>query len=74
MFNWNLPGDGVHTVRAVADGVEFGQATFTVTALGEEFVEGATGETVLEDFPTPGAAVRLVWQQANQNFVLAPLQ
>ena len=73
LFNWNLLGDGVHTVRALADGVEFGQATFTVTTLGEEFVEDATGETLLAGFPTRGETVRLVWQQANQNFVLAPL-
>ena len=30
-FNWNLLGDGPHTVRALADGVEFDRATFTVT-------------------------------------------
>lgn len=30
-FNWNLLGDGTHTVRALADGVEFDRATFTVT-------------------------------------------
>ena len=73
LFNWNLLGDGVQTVVAVADGVAFDQATFTVTTLGEEFVTDAVGETVLADFPTAGEEVRLVWQQANQNFVLAPL-
>ena len=74
LFNWNLLGDGEHTVRALADGVTFAQATFTVTTLGEEFVTDAVGETVLADFPTAGEAVRLVWQQASQNFVLAPLE
>ena len=74
LFNWNLLGDGIHTVRAVADGDEFGRATFTVTTLGVEFLQGTHGETVVEDFPSPGEAVRLVWQQANQNFVLAPVQ
>ena len=74
LFNWNLLGDGIHTVRAVADGEEFGRATFTVTTLGVEFLQGTQGETVVEDFPSPGEAVRLVWQQAQQNFVLAPLQ
>ena len=81
LFNWNLllldtdpPRDAdVFTVRALADGVEFGQATFTVTTLGEEFLQGVTGETLITDFPSPGEAVRLVWQQANQNFVLAPM-
>ena len=74
LFNWNLLGDGVHTVRALADGAEFGRATFTVATLGEEFVEDVRGETVVEDFPSPGERVRLVWQQATQSFVLAPLQ
>ena len=60
--------------NVAADGVEFGWATFTVTTLGEEFVEDLRGETVVEDFPTVGETVRLVWQEANQNFVLAPLQ
>ncbi len=73
LFNWNLLGDGVHTVVALADGVEFGRATFTVTTLGAEFVRGVVGETVVEDFPAPGEAVRLVWQEATQNFMLAPL-
>ena len=31
------------------------------------------GETVVADFPAPGETVRLIWQGANQNFVLAPL-
>ena len=64
----------MHTVRALADGEEFGRATFTVTTLGVELLQGAHGETLVADFPSPGEAVRLVWQQANQNFVLAPPQ
>ena len=40
-FNWNLLGDGTHTVRAIADGVEFDSATFTVTTPGTEFLHGA---------------------------------
>ena len=72
LFNWNLLEDGEHTVVALADGVEFGRATFTVTTLGVEFLQGMQGETVVADFPSAGEAVRLIWQQANQNFVLAP--
>ena len=40
-FNWNLLGDGTHTVRAIADGVEFDSATFTVTTTGTEFQRSA---------------------------------
>ena len=46
LFNWNLFGDGEHTVRALADGEEFGRATFTVTTLGVELLQGAQGETL----------------------------
>ena len=34
LFNWNKLGNGTHTVRALADGVEFGSATVTVTTFG----------------------------------------
>ena len=27
LFNWNLLGNGDHTIRALADGVELGRAT-----------------------------------------------
>ncbi len=73
LFNWNLIGDGTHTMRALADGVEFDRATFTVTTLGEEFIWGARGETIVSDFPSPGEQVRLVWQEGLQNFRLVPL-
>ena len=71
LFNWNLLGAGEHTVRVLADGEEVGQATFTVTTLGEEFVRGAEGRVRVEDFPSAGEAVQLVWQESLQNFVLA---
>ena len=73
LFNWNLLSDGTYTVVALADDAEFGRATFTVTTLGEEFLQDVVGETVVVDFPSPGETVRLVWQEAGQNFVLAPL-
>ena len=50
LFNWNLLGDGTHTVRALVDEVEFDRATFTVTTLGKEFVRGAEGECTVNDF------------------------
>ena len=71
LFNWNLLGDGEHTVVASVDGIELGRAIVTVTTLGEEFVRGAAGTCEVEDFPRPGERVRLMWQQSSQNFVLA---
>ena len=74
LFNWNRLGNGTHTVRALADGQEFGWATFTVTTLGTEFLTGASGGYWLADFPQDGQRVGIVWQQASQNFVIAEYQ
>ena len=73
LWNWNLLGDGPHTVRVVVDGVAFATLPVTVTTLGlnDEFPKGLTGETTLMDFPTEGESVRLEWQEAQQNFALA---
>ena len=70
LFNWNLLGDGAHTVVAWVDGIELGRATVTVTTLGQEFLQGAEGECVAADFPSPGETATLAWQQTSQNFVL----
>ena len=70
LFNWNLLGDGAHTVVARADGVELGRATVQVTTLGMEFVEDAAGMCMVEDFPTMGESVTLTWQEPSQSFVI----
>ena len=74
LVNWNLLGDGAHTVTALVDGVELGRATVQVTTLGREFVRGAVGECVAEDFPQPGQSTLLEWQQSRQNFVITEVQ
>ena len=74
LLNWNLLGDGAHSVTALADGVELGQTTVTVTTLGQEFVEGAVGECVAEDFPAVDQAVTLEWRQNSQNFVITDVE
>ena len=73
LYNWNKLGDGAHTVRVLVDGIEFATLPVSVTTLGldEEFPTGLTGEATLLDFPTDGESVRLVWQEAQQNFALA---
>ena len=70
LFNWNRLRDDQHTVSALANGVEFGSATFTVTTLGQEFLRGASREFVIEDFPADGNEITLRWQQSLQNFVI----
>ena len=74
LFNWNLLDDGEHTVVAYADEVELGRATVQVTTLGQEFLRGAEGECVVEDFPTVGETVTLEWQQNSQNFVITQVE
>lgn len=65
--NWNLLGDGQHRVRALADGVEFANHTFTVTTLGAEFLTGASGSYQV---PFAGKEVTLTWEQPLQNFAI----
>ncbi len=72
-MNWNLLGDGKHTVRVLTDGLEFGAATLSVTTFGVEFLTGGQGDYLLSDFPDTGQQIRLVWQEALQNFVITPV-
>ena len=78
LFNWNRLGAGDHMVTALADGLELGRATVRVTTVGEgaqqEFLRGAMGECVAEDFPSLGESVTLEWQQNSQNFVITDVQ
>ncbi len=74
LFNWNLLGDGEHTVVAYVDEEELGRATVRVTTLGQEFLRGAEGECVVEDFPRLGQNVLLEWQQDSQNFVMTDVE
>ena len=72
LYNWNRLGDGTHPVRVVVDGIVFATLSVTVTTLGlGEFPTGLQGDTTLTDFPSEGESVRLVWQEAQQNFALA---
>ncbi|MEZ5583048.1 MAG: fibronectin type III domain-containing protein [Candidatus Competibacteraceae bacterium] len=70
-FNWNAVGDGIHNIRAFADSVEFANVNFVVTTLGVDFLEGASGEFTLPDFPNPGSSPMVSWSQPQQNFVLS---
>lgn len=69
-YNWNLLGDGAHTLRVLADGVEFANVTFYVTTLGETYLQGIGGEYSLPDFPRSGNQVAVRWSEAHQNSVI----
>ena len=70
LFNWNRLGPGTYTVLALADWGVFGIATVTVTTLGKEVLEGASGEFVVEGFPAAGSDITLRWQESLQNFLI----
>ncbi len=68
LFNYNNLGTGAHTISALADGVEFAKAAFTVTTLGAEFVTGLSASATVADFPSAGKETTLIWQQSKQGF------
>lgn len=74
-YNWNLLGDGVHTLRALADGVEFSRVSFYVTTLGHDYLRGLPlYEHTLTNFPSTGRNATLRWSEPHQNFVIVSNQ
>lgn len=69
-FNWARLTPGTHTVVALADGVEFDRATFTVAGYGAEFLAGKSAATVMPDFPLANRTSVLEWRESSQSFVL----
>ena len=78
LFNWNLLGEGEHTVVALVDGVALGWAVVRVTTVGEgaeeEFLRDVAGECTVADFPMDGQTTTLAWQETSQNFVITDLE
>jgi hypothetical protein len=72
LFNWNLLGDGTHTLVATVDGVEIGRSTFRVQTLGVPFLRDVDGIYRVEDFPEEGDVFGLQWEEAAQNFMIVP--
>ena len=69
--NWSELGDGVHNLRAFADGVAFADVHFTVTTLGRSFLTGLRAQYTLRDFPAAGDEPQVRWSEPAQNFVFA---
>ena len=71
LFNWNHLGDGVHTVKAYADGKHFATARVKVTTLGREFVRGIPRDVHTGGWARiNGRAVRMEWEESLQNFII----
>ena len=71
LMNFNLMGNGPHTVQLVVNGQPQGAPVqFTVTAPAGEFLSGASRQVTVTDFPTPGRTTVRIWQQSQQNFAI----
>ncbi len=68
IWNWANLGDGEHEAVAYDNGEEFSRSTFTVGSTGEEFLQGAMRQTLLENFPVPGETTILEWNESTQHF------
>ncbi len=70
VINWNLLGVGEHTIKVYVDGILFDDLTFNVAGFGQEFLQDASAEYLLEGFPNPGEQTTIGWSKANQGFVV----
>lgn len=71
LMNFNLLGDGQHTVSVRNNGTQFAFVTFNVKTLGAEFLTGRSGSAQIQNFPNAGQTTTVQWQQSSQNFVIA---
>ncbi len=70
LWNWNNLGDGEHTIRVFADGMEFDSTTFTVATLGAKYLRNLEYDFTLPNFPHTGESTRIKWSEEAQNFVI----
>jgi hypothetical protein len=71
LYNYNKLGNGLHSAQLFVNGQPIGSPSqFTVTAPAGEFLEGASKEVTVANFPAAGRTTTLIWQQALQNFVI----
>ena len=69
-INWNILRDGDHTVRVLADGQQFAQASFTVKTLGTDVLLGESATCRVPRFPDASTDTILTWQEGLQNFTI----
>lgn len=74
LYNFSRLAPGPHRIDVYVDGALFATRNFrTVRSGGVEFLQGATGEYRLSDFPSPGKAATVTWSQARQGFVVTDI-
>ena len=71
LFNWNLLGDGVHSIKAYVDGELLASTQVKVTTFGKEFLRNwkTKGAMSLPSHSTTGH-IYLEWWETQQNFVI----
>lgn len=70
LYNFNNLDEGQHSVTVLAEGKEFGRATFrTVRSGGVPWLTGVDKTIAVTDFPVPGKSTTLNWMQSFQNFM-----
>ncbi|WP_457665414.1 hypothetical protein [Thiolapillus sp.] len=70
LFFFNMFGTGIHTVRALADGVEFDRATFSVDYLDPGYMRGLTSWVDIS-VPELGKKATLLWQESIQAYTVS---
>lgn len=69
LFNFGLLESGAHTIRVLADGVEFDRARFDSLRLSTgSFSTDIEGSVEVSDFPKPGHTTTLRWDESSQGF------
>lgn len=67
-FNYNLLGNGSHTVVVRQNGVQFARTTFHVATMGQTFLRNQRGTYELPIFANRRLTIE--WSEASQNFVI----
>ena len=73
LWNYALFSSGAHTAQAYANGAPFGAAsTFNVVRIDptKAFVRDLSGSLSIPNFPASGQSTQLIWQQAQQSFLI----
>ena len=73
LFMFNLYGIGPHKVRALADGIEFDSAEFTVDYLDSAYIRDLASYVPIT-VPAMGKEAVLVWQESMQGYVISDVQ
>lgn len=69
LYNFGLLESGAHTIRVLADGVEFDRARFDSLRLSTgSFSTDIEGSIEVSDFPKPGHTTTLRWDESSQGF------